>query len=131
MNIFLSNLWLILEPFVETFTMIVGPALAAWLATRMVLFLKIDNEARKLQVEQQLRDALHKSATNAIHMALTKWGHPAGAVPSADVIANAVNYVRTNNPDAVARLNVSQTALEDIILSKVPPLFAGQQKGGG
>ncbi|MCM2291077.1 hypothetical protein NAC44_01880 [Allorhizobium sp. BGMRC 0089] len=92
----------------------------AWLAARLVRLTGVDTEARRLEVEGKLREALHSAAENGLRFALTKAGMPTIAEPTADIIADALFYVTDKNPDTIRKLGVSGNILEDIIRAKWP-----------
>lgn len=81
------------------------------------------NKRIGLQIEDELRDRLHKSAENAVNYAATELGTTvtqaveAGAVEV--VVEKAKDYVLNRSPDTVKALNVSDNALEDVIKAKV------------
>lgn len=114
------DLWQILQPLVVLFFSIVGPVLVTWIGARLIGLLKITDQAKKLEVEVLLRDALHASAANAISYAVAKAGLAPGAGLTRQIIEDAATYVAQKNPETLAKLNVSENALRDIILSKVP-----------
>ncbi|SMD18046.1 hypothetical protein [Rhizobium sp. RU36D] len=118
------ELWAIVQPVVAVFFSLVGPALATWIAVRLLAVLKISDDAKRLEIEAQLRQALHQSAANALRYAMAKSGLTTSAATIAPaVLKEAVRYVEDKNPDALARLDVSPDALRDIIMSKVPDLL--------
>lgn len=116
------DLWQILQPLVVLFFSIVGPVLVTWIGARVIVLLKITDQAKQLEVEAQLRNALHASAANALRFAIAKAGWVPGAVLSPQLIEAAATYVVEKNPDALAKLKVSKDALREIITSKVPDL---------
>jgi len=77
--------------------------------------------ARKVSVfvglknEKMLRDALHQSAENAVLYAVNR-----NVVNSGELMRNAFDYVKTKNPETLKRLGVSDSALSDIIRTKLP-----------
>ena len=116
------DLWQILQPLVVLFVSIVGPVLVTWIGARVIALLKITDQAKQLEVEAQLRDALHASAANAIRFAIAKANLMPGALISPQLIETAATYVVEKNPEALAKLKVSEDALREIITSKVPDL---------
>jgi hypothetical protein len=92
----------------------------AWLVERLVRLTGVDTEAKRLDVEAKLREALHFAAENGLRFALTKAGMPTIAEPTAEIIANAIFYVTDKNPDTIRKLGVNGDALEDIIRAKWP-----------
>lgn len=116
------DLWQILQPLVVMFGSIVGPVLITWIGARVIALLKITDEAKRLEIETQLRNAIHASATNAIRFAFAKAGLAPGAVITPQLIETATTYVVEKNPDALAKLGVTEDMLREIITSKVPDL---------
>lgn len=92
----------------------------AWLVARLVRLAGVDTQAKRLDVESKLREALHFAAENGLRFALTKAGMPAIAEPTAEIIADALFYVTDKNPDTIKKLGVNGNALEDIIRAKWP-----------
>jgi len=111
------EIWTILQPIIVLLMSTVGPVLVTWIAARVISLLKITDQKQQLDIEVSLRNALHESAANALKYAVAKAGIP-GGVLAPSVVTAAVDYVREKNPDAVAKLGVSQGALIDIIMSK-------------
>ncbi|KQS78069.1 hypothetical protein ASG25_13315 [Rhizobium sp. Leaf384] len=116
------DLWQILQPLVVMFGSIVGPVLITWIGARVIALLKITDVAKRLEIETQLRNAIHASAANAIRFAVAKAGLVPGAVITPQLIETATSYVVEKNPDALARLGVTEDMLREIITSKVPDL---------
>ncbi|MGE3305030.1 MAG: hypothetical protein AB7I52_03585, partial [Rhizobiaceae bacterium] len=77
-----------------------------------------------------IRDALHASALNAVKFAATKWNWiPAvGATVPRQIVEEAIDYIRTKNPDTADQAGVDDYDLEQIVLSKVPDII-GQIAG--
>jgi hypothetical protein len=92
----------------------------AWLVGRLIRLTGVDTEAKRLDVEGKLREALHFAAENGLRFALTRAGMPAIAQPTADIIADAMFYVMNKNPETLDKLGVSISGLEDIIHAKWP-----------
>ncbi len=126
----LFDVWTIVQPLIVLVGSIVGPAFATWISLRIVSVLKLTDEKRKLEIEAQLRDALHQSAANALKFALAKARITAIApgLLTASMVADAAAYVAEKNPDAISRLNVNGDALRDIILSKAPDILGAGVK---
>lgn len=120
------EIWTVVQPVVAILVMTVGPALVGWIATRLASFLNAADEAKRKELEQQLSSALHQSALNALKFALAKLGVgiPADLQIAAPVIKEAIDYVRSKNPDAIDAFDLDDTALGEIILSKVPDVKA-------
>lgn len=97
----------------------------AWLVGRLVRLAGVDTEAKRLEVESKLREALHFAAENGLRFALTKAGMPTIAAPTAEIIADALFYVTDKNPDTIKKLGVNGNALEDIIRAKWPVASLG------
>ncbi|NLS00197.1 hypothetical protein HGP17_25510 [Rhizobium sp. P38BS-XIX] len=98
--------------------------LVTWAITKVIQLLGITDQATRLKVAGQLRDALHFAAENGLKYAFAKLGAPPSLAASASVIADAIAYVKSKNPDTVAALGVDDQALEHIILSKLPSLMS-------
>lgn len=119
-----KEIWDVVAPLAVTILGTVGPVLAIWVSTRLVSFLNIKNDAVRVDMESQLRDALHLSAQNGINFALQKLGIPAinlATNPSNTeaVINLAASYVKDKNPEALEKLNVDSSQLKDIVSAKV------------
>lgn len=97
-------------------------AAVTWIITQIIRLLGITDQATRLKVEGQLRDALHFAAENGLKYAFAKLGLPPSLQASASIIADAIAYVKDKNPDAVAAFGLDDQALEHIILSKLPSL---------
>lgn len=97
-------------------------AAVTWIIGQIIRLLGITDQAKRLQVEGQLRDALHFAAENGLKYAFAKLGVPPTLTASASVIADAIAYVKDKNPDTVAAFGLDDAALEHIILSKLPSL---------
>ena len=117
----LQDLWGIVSPLVMLLVSIVGPALVAWVAVRLVAVLNVNDEKAKKDIEAKVRDALHLAALNGLKFAMTKVGLPSGSLPSQQEINDAMAYVRSKNPDASA--DIDDNDLEEIVMSKVPDLI--------
>jgi hypothetical protein len=121
---FLLQIWGVVQPLVALFISIVGPVAVTWISLRLVALLKINDENAKKELERKIRDALHDSAANALKFALAKSGMPLAVAPAGAVISEAIEYVRSKNPDTAAEAGVSDNDLREIILSKVPDVLA-------
>lgn len=106
-------------PLIETLAAIA----VTWIIGQVIQLLGITDQAKRLQVEGQLRDALHFAAENGLKYAFAKLGVPPSLAASAGVIADAIAYVKDKNPDTVAAFGLDDQALEHIILSKLPSLL--------
>jgi len=115
------DLWTIVQPVIVLLVSTIGPALVTWLSVRLIALLKISDEKQRVEIEAGLRAALHESAINALKYAVTKTGLPlsAAGVPG-QVLGVAAAYVMQKNPEALKKLGVNASALQDIIMSKVP-----------
>jgi Mn2+/Fe2+ NRAMP family transporter len=124
------DVWQIVQPIVVLLVTTVGPVLVAAISARVLSVLKVTDENKKLAIDQQLRDALHQSATNALKYALAKARitAPVTGLVTASMIADAATYVEEKNPEALAKLNVGGNALRDIIMSKVPDILGPNAK---
>lgn len=125
------DIWQILQPIIVLLVSTVGPIFVAWISARLIAVLKVTDEKKQLEIEAQLRDALHASALNALKYAVAKSGIGTALMPAAiteTMIANAANYVQDKNPDALAKLGVRTDALRDIIISKVPDVLGAAPK---
>lgn len=121
---FLVDLWTILRPLVEVFVSIAGPAFVTWLTIRLTALIKTTDANKRLEIEGQLRDALHQSAFNALKYAASRAGVPFTGTFAPGVLKQAIQYVKDKNPQTLTDLGVSDDALSDIIHSKVPDLTA-------
>lgn len=115
----------IFRPILELIVGILAPILITVISGAVIRHLKIQDEKQKLLIESQLRDALHKSAANAVIYAAQKWGYDWKQVSGDQgiqrkVVSEAMNYVLDKNPDTMRKLGVSGEALRDILLSKLP-----------
>lgn len=121
------------RPLIELVVSIAGPVIVTWLSIKLATVLNVKADKDKTELETRLRDALHISATNAIDYAsktlgvdllanktlVAGTGIPAG-VTTAQVIQTAADYVKDKNPETLTKLNVSDSQLKDILLTKVP-----------
>lgn len=119
---FWYELWLVVQPIVVMFMATVGPLMATWLAARLIALLKITDEKQRVEIEAQLRTALHQSALNALKFAAARTGIPVALGASGQLVTMAADYVREKNPEALQKLGVDSKALEEIIMSKLPEL---------
>jgi hypothetical protein len=117
------DLWVIVQPIVVLFVSTVGPVLATWIAAQIISLLKVSDQAKQVEIETNLRNALHQSAVNALKFAIAK-ANIAPAAVGAEVISDAIRYVEEKNPDALKKLDVPTEALREIIMSKIPDLIA-------
>ncbi|WP_311272123.1 MULTISPECIES: hypothetical protein [unclassified Rhizobium] len=115
------DLWTIVQPVIVLLVTTVGPVLVTWIAARIISLLKITDEKQRIDIEANLRTAVHQSSLNAVKYAVTRAGLPVmGGVISPNLIIDAVTYVTEKNPDALKKLGVDDKALEEIIRSKIP-----------
>lgn len=118
----LKELIKVFKPLVEFGVMTVGPVLVTWLSVRLASSLKVKDEAERVKMEGQLRDALHKSAVNAMSFALTRLGLSSAVLDSGivnrSVLIEAAKYVSEKNPEAMEKLKVNPEMLLDILMSK-------------
>lgn len=115
------DVWTIVQPVVVLLVSTVGPALVTWLSVQLIALLNISDEKQRVEIETRLRLALHESAINALKYAITRTGLPlaVGNVPG-QVLDAAIEYVAQKNPEALEKLGVDISGLQDIIMSKVP-----------
>ena len=106
---------------------IVGTPIATfvggWIAVKVSTLLSKNDEVARLKIEGELRNALHAAALNGLKYAMTRAGIPSGATPTATVIAEAIDYIRTKSPDTAKQAGASDVDLEQIILSKFPDVI--------
>lgn len=110
--------WTIVQPIVTLLVTLFGPVLLALIVGYLVKLLKITDANQQAALEAQLSAALHQSAANAVKFALGKLGLPASSALMSDVISLAASYVQDKNPDALAKLGVNASKLQDIITAK-------------
>lgn len=127
---FLVDLWEVVQPLAALFVSTVGPALVTWIAYRLVSLLQIKDENEKKALEAKTRDALHQSAMNGLKAALARAGYTQvfGPLPQS-ILAEAIEYVKTKNPDTIEQAGASLEDVGDIVLSKVPDLSAPKPLG--
>jgi len=125
---FWYELWLIVQPVVVLLVSTVGPILATWIAARLIALLKVTDEKQRVEIEAQLRTALHQSALNALKFAVARAGIPVALGASGQLVTIAADYVREKNPEALQKLGVDSKALEEIIMSKLPELASMVQR---
>lgn len=131
---FLYDVWEIVKPMAVVIFATVSPVIAGGVIAvlyKLFAFLGIKDENEQKRLEVQFRDALHAAALNALKYAVAKRTGPigdliTGTVP-ADLIRDAVDYVRSKNPDAAAA--ISDQNLVEIILSKVVDVQATVEAG--
>ncbi len=116
------EVWTIVQPVIVLLVSTVGPVLVTWIAARLIALLKVTDEKQRVEIEAQLRAALHQSALNALKFAAARAGIPVALGTSGQLVTMAADYVREKNPEALSKLGVDHKALEEIILSKIPDL---------
>ena len=115
----------VVRPLIELLVALGGPVIAGWLVAKLSATLKITDEKARVELEAGLRDALHKSAENGLRLALQRLGIKGGApVLTSEIVEVAKQYVRQNNPDALAGLGVSADMLTNILTAKLPQVMA-------
>ena len=120
---FLYDLWTIVQPVVALAVTLVGTPLIGWIALRISTLTGQNNEIARLKIEGEIRNALHAAALNGLKYAMTRAGIPGGGAPTATVIAEAIDYIRTKSPDTAKQAGASDIDLEQIILSKFPDVI--------
>ena len=122
----LADVWDILQPVIILLISTIGPLLVAWVGARLAMLLKIADDNQRKDLEQKLNAALHQSALNALKFATSKLGIPpvTGLDVRSPVIKEAVEYVRSKNPDAVDAFGLDDTSLAEIVMSKVPDVVS-------
>jgi hypothetical protein len=122
----LLDIWSIVQPLVVLFVSIVGPVLVTWVGARLVAFLQVADEAKRKEIEQRVSQALHQSAANALKFAMAKLGvaMPTSLDIRSPIVLEAIDYVRSKNPDAVDAFGLDDGSLAEIIMSKVPDVMA-------
>jgi len=120
------EVWTVVQPIVTLLVATVGPLLVTWISVTLASLLKVSNEKQQKELEQQISNALHQSALNALKFALAKLGValPASLDVRSPLMIEAIEYVRSKNPDAVDAFSLDDDQLADIILSKVPDVNA-------
>lgn len=129
LRLFLPALQPLFDLLWELFLTILLPGATGWIAVRIFKTLGINDDVKRAELDKRLRDALHAAALNALKMSL---GSQAGA--SANDIARtlrldnspvvqAVNYVQSNNADAMKHFGLDANALVPIVLSKLPDVL--------
>ena len=126
----IDGLWTILQPVVMLAVGTLAPIVVGWLAYQLSKLLNVQDENKRKELEAKIRDALHASALNAMKFAMTKWKFVpvAGETVPRDIIDEAIDYIRTKNPDTAKQAGVDNHDLEQIVLSKVPDII-GQIAG--
>lgn len=94
---------------------VLTPVISVLVMMASALIAKKINDFFGLKNEEMLRDALHKAAENGLNYALNRGSGPVGAT----VIKDAVDYVKSKNPQTLEKLRVSDSALVEIIKSKI------------
>lgn len=113
-------------PLIQMAVSLLGPVLITWLSVRLAAVLNVKEEKDKAALEKQLRDSLHAASQNAWMFALKKLNlsfTDLGKLPGGDlvkVIDMAKEYVADKNPDSIQKLGVTDSQLEDILLTKLP-----------
>lgn len=116
----LRDIWTILQPLILLLVSTVGPMLVAWVAYHLTRLLRIEDEAARVRIEAELSAALHRSAENAIRVAMARLGANA---TTEQLLREALPYVERNNPDALERFGIDRHGLADILLGKVPSIL--------
>lgn len=117
----------------EVFKPIVGIIVTSAIAVYVPVIAHRINTALGLKNEEAIRDALHKAAENGVAYAQTKLA-TAGAGPvtvgdTTKIIGEAVDYVKSKNPDAIKKLGVGDKALTDIVMAKIGKVTEMQAAG--
>jgi hypothetical protein len=120
----LADVWGIVFPIMSLLVTTIGPVVVGWLAKRLSDRLTLLDENSRKEFEARVRDALHHAALNALKYALTRTGLPVADITKPAVIAEAVDYIRSKNPDSAREAGLNNKGLEEIILSKVPDVIA-------
>jgi hypothetical protein len=98
-------------------------AAGSWIIAKVISLLNITDQAKRLEVEDALRKAFHFGVENAASFAYAKAGVPNGTLPTPGMIADAMFYVQSNNPDTLTKLGVDDDALERVVEAKFHALF--------
>ena len=122
----LKQLFIVFLPLTQLVVSMTGIVGLPWITGQIISRLHIKNTETANAVEAQLRDALHKSALNAVNYTVSKFGLPTSGATSlsADMVKTAVDYVKTKNPDAIKKFGASDFDLEQIVVSKLPQVTA-------
>lgn len=119
------EVWTIVQPIVVLAVTTISPFVVTWITYQVSRLLRIEDEKKKLEVEAQLRNALHDAAINALKFAATKFNTVSLSGPMSRQIMDAAKaYVMEKNPETLAKLGVDQKNLEQIIMSKMPDLIS-------
>lgn len=122
-NSWLYPLWTNLVPLLVTIGTPIAMAIGAWISVKLSNLLSKNDEVARLKIEGEIRNALHAAALNGLKYAMTRAGIPKGETPTATVIAEAIDYIRTKSPDTAKQAGADDVALEQIILSKFPDVI--------
>ncbi|CAN7329303.1 hypothetical protein LJR231_001803 [Phyllobacterium sp. LjRoot231] len=122
---FLFDVWEIVQPIAVVLGTTVGPIIGLWIAKQVITLLNITEATKSQELEDRLREALHASAMNALKYAAAKAGLPPVALAAtSSAVRDAITYIKTKNPDAIDAFGLSDKALQEIILSKLPEVNA-------
>lgn len=122
----LYDIWLIVQPVMVMLVSTVGPILVTWLAAKLAALLQSTDEAKRKEIEERLRVALHTSAFNALKYAASRAGIqlPDALSVASPSVVDAIDYIRSKNPDAIDAFNLSNEQLAEIVISKLPDVKA-------
>lgn len=104
-----------------------GTILVPALVYKLVSWLNIKEDVKRKELEEKWVATLHAAGANGLKVAMARLGMGTTAITgkvSAEALSMAVNYVKSKNPETVAKLGVSEKDITDVILSKVPDLLA-------
>ncbi|MBZ9653566.1 hypothetical protein [Phyllobacterium lublinensis] len=121
-----NEIWVILQPVIVMLVSTVGPILITWLAAKLAFLLQSTDEAKRNEIEERLRVALHTSAFNALKYAASRSGIqlPDMLSSASPAVLSAIDYIRSKNPDAVDAFKLSNEQLAEIVISKLPDVKA-------
>lgn len=110
---FLDDVWAEVRP---ALLIIIGglvPALGAWLTAELVKRLKVAKDS-------DLALSLGRTIDTTLKALLARLGPQAAATPTAELVGNAIEIVKRDNPKAVAVHAPTDDQLTTKILAKVP-----------
>ncbi|MEK1890800.1 MAG: hypothetical protein AAAB35_25205 [Phyllobacterium sp.] len=122
----LYDIWQIVQPVVVMLVSTAGPILVTWLAAKLAALLQSTDEAKRKEIEERLRLALHTSAFNALKYAASRAGIqlPDALSSISPAVVDAIDYIRSKNPDAIDAFKLSNEQLAEIVISKLPDVKA-------
>ncbi|MBL0848968.1 MAG: hypothetical protein EU981_02595 [Candidatus Liberibacter ctenarytainae] len=112
MNYLLLQIIDIFQPIVTLSISILAPLFFRKISDPLIRLLQLKEESKQLEIENMLRDSLHKAASNAIKFAISRLQSDSMTPETMDL---AREYIHISNPDTISQLNISDQNLTNIL----------------